>query len=315
MPHGEINLQLFRDAALRVKGHVRRTPLVPAAPASDFANLWFKPECLQVSGSFKARGAFNSALSLSQEAAASGLVTASGGNFGAAIAYVGQQLNLPAHVVVMEQSTDTVRNRISDFGAHLEVAGYHWDQSWDHAQVIAAQTGATLMHPFATPEVIGGQGTIGLEILEDFSDVETVFVAIGGGGMIGGIATAIKLLRPDVRIVGVETAGCPTLTKALEAGGPVVLEDVQTNVPILGARKTEDLNYELVRDNVDEIILVDEESPAKMACWMWAQTGLAVELGAATVVSAVLNGFTNLRKDERAVAVLCGSGDDGMGTK
>ena len=118
-----------------------------------------------------------------------------------------------------------------------------------------------------------------------------------------------------MRIVGVETAGCPTLTKALEAGGPVVLEDVQTNVPILGARKTEDLNYELVRDNVDEIILVDEESPAKMARWMWAQTGLAVELGAATVVSAVLNGFTNLRKDERAVAVLCGSGDDGMDTK
>ena len=175
-----------------------------------------------MSGSFKARGAFNSALSLSGEAAAHGLVTASGGNFGAAIAYVGQQLELKAHVVVMEQSTETVQRRIRDFGANLEVACFHWDESWAHAEGIANKTGATLLHPFASPEVIGGQGTIGLEILQDLPDVDTVFVAIGGGGLIGGIAAAIKLQRPHVRIVGVETVGCPTLTNALAAGKPVV---------------------------------------------------------------------------------------------
>ncbi|MCR9135118.1 MAG: pyridoxal-phosphate dependent enzyme [Alphaproteobacteria bacterium] len=307
-----ITLELIRQAARRIKGHVRRTPLIPAAPASDFPNLWFKPECLQVSGSFKARGAFNSALSLDHAAAKRGLTTASGGNFGAAIAHVGQQLGLPAHVVVMEQSTQTVRDRIEGFGAVLDVTGFHWDESWDHASRLAEERGLTLLHPFATPEVIAGQGTIGLEIMEDLADVGTVFVAIGGGGLIGGIAAAIKLQNRHVRVIGVETVGCPTLHAAVKAGRPVKLDRIDTKVPILGARMTYDINLALVRKHVDQIVLVDEDRPKDVARWMWKNTGLAVELGAATVVSAVFDRLVDLDPQEKLVAVLCGSGDDGL---
>ena len=307
-----LSLDFIRQAANRITAHIRRTPLIPAAPSCDIPNLWFKPECLQVSGSFKARGAFNSALSLNQEAAKRGLATASGGNFGAAIAYVGQQLGLHAHVVAMEQSTQTVRDRITSFGATLDVAGFHWDQSWEHANALAKTHGYTLLHPFATPDVIAGQGTIGLEILEDMPDVGTVFVAIGGGGLIGGTAAAIKLQNPDIRVVGVETVGCPTLTAALAAGEPVTFETVDTNVPILGARTTQNINLALVQRYVDQIVLVEEDRPKEAARWMWKHTGLAVELGAATVASAVLDRLIDLNPNEKTVAVLCGSGDDGM---
>lgn len=301
----------YTDAATRVRGHIRRTSLVPAAPSGEQPNLWFKPECLQVSGSFKARGAFNSVLSIPDEKRANGVVTASGGNFGAAIAYAAQQLGIPARVVVMTGSTELARDRIRSFGAELSVVGEFWDLSWEAGREIAEETGATLLHPFATPPVIAGQGTIGLEILEDMPDVETVVVSIGGGGLIGGIAEAIKQRRPDVRLVGVETEGCPTLHAARQAGHPVKLENVDTNVPILAARATEPVNFEIIERCVDDLVLVPEDEPIGAARWMWRNTGLAVELGAATAVAAVRNGRVRLG-DGKAVVVLCGSGNDGL---
>lgn len=301
----------YTDAAARIQGHVRRTPLVPAAPSGDHPNLWFKPECLQVSGSFKARGAFNSVLSVPEDKRANGVVTASGGNFGAAIAYAAQQLGIPARVVVMTSSTELARDRIRSFGAELSVIGDFWDLSWEAGKSIAGETGATLLHPFATPPVIAGQGTIGLEILEDMPDVETVVVSIGGGGLIGGISEAIKQRRPEVRLIGVETEGCPTLHAAHRAGHPVMLENVVTNVPILAARGTEPINFEIIERCVDDLVLVPEDEPIEAARWMWRNTGLAIELGAATAVAAIRNGHARLG-DGKAVAVLCGSGNDGF---
>lgn len=302
----------FEQAAARIAGHVRRTPLVPAAPEGPLANLWFKPECLQVSGSFKARGAFNSALCVPEAARARGLVTASGGNFGAALAHVARRLGVDADIVVMEQATAYARRRVEASGGRLHVQGFHWDESWDVAEQLARENGATLLHPFATAEVIAGQGTIGLEILEDLPDVDTVVVSIGGGGLIAGIASAIKARRPGVRIVGVETVGCPTLTASLDAGRVVKLETIDTRVAILGARTTAQINLDMIRAHVDEVVLVQEDRPEPAARWVWERTGLAVELGAATAVSAVLDGATAFAPDERIAVVLCGSGDDGI---
>ncbi|MCP4382127.1 MAG: pyridoxal-phosphate dependent enzyme [Hyphomicrobiales bacterium] len=301
----------FDDAANRVRGHIRHTPLVPAAPSGDQHDLWFKPECLQVSGSFKARGAFNAILSIPPEKRAAGVVTASGGNFGAAIAYAAQTVGIPAQVVVMTGSTELARARIRSFGATLSVIGAFWDLSWEAAEAIAEETGATLLHPFARRPVIAGQGTIGLEILEDLPDVETVVVSIGGAGLIGGIAAAIKQRRPDVRLVGVETEGCPTLYRSREAGHIVMIDPVVTKVPILAARTTEPINFALVERHVDDLVLVPEDEPEEAARWMWRSTGLAIELGAATAVAAVQNGHVRLGEG-KTVVVLCGSGDDGL---
>lgn len=306
---------VYSDAASRIRGHVRRTPLVPAAPSprDDRAALFFKPECLQVSGSFKARGAFNAVLSLPDDVRSRGVVTASGGNFGAAIAYAAQEAGVPANICVMTGSTQLARQRIASFGAALHVVGAYWDLSWEHGKALAAETGGTLLHPFADAPVIAGQGTIGLEILEDMPDVETVVVAIGGGGLIGGIAEAIKQRKPTVRIVGVEAAGCPMMFESRRAGHIVKIEDIVTNVPILAARTTEPINFEIVERCVDEIVLVPEDEPVPAAEWLWRHVGLAVELGAATAAAAVLNGHIALRPDERTVVVLCGSGNDGLG--
>ncbi|MBN8996639.1 MAG: threonine/serine dehydratase [Rhizobiales bacterium] len=305
---------VYPEAAARIRGHVRRTPLVPAAPTprNDKARLFFKPECLQVSGSFKARGAFNAVLSLPEEVRKRGVVTASGGNFGAAIAFAAERLGLPASVVVMTGSTPLARSRIASFGAELQVIGEHWDLSWEAGRKIAAEKGGALLHPFADPPVIAGQGTIGLEILEDMPDVDTVIVAIGGGGLIGGIAEAIKQRKPSTRIVGVETEACPTLFAARQAGHIVKIENFTTNVPILAARTTEPINFDIVQRCVDELVLVPEDEPKPAAEWMWRNTGLAIELGAATAVAAVLNGHVGLRADEKVVVVLCGSGTDGL---
>jgi threonine dehydratase len=230
----------------------------------------------------------------------------------AAIAYAGRELAIPANIVVMEGSTEIVRNRIRSFGATLLVEGPHWDQSWEAGKRIAAATGATLLHPFASPEVIAGQGTIGLEILEDLPEVDTVIVSIGGGGLIAGIAAAIKQRRPDVRLVGVETSGCPTLHAARAAGHIVKFETIHTQVPILAARSTEPLNLAMVERYVDELVLVEEDRPKDAARWMWANTGLAIELGAATAVAAVRDDIIRFAPRERVVVVLCGSGNDGL---
>jgi len=308
----------YTDAAARILGHVRRTPLVPAAPSTrkgDGAGLWFKPECLQVSGSFKARGAFNSVLSLPEAVRDRGVVTASGGNFGAAIAYAGQQLGVPANVCVMTTSTQLARQRIASYGAELHVVGEFWDLSWEHGRKLADERGGALLHPFADEATIAGQGTIGLEILEDMPDVETVVISIGGGGLIAGIAEAIKQRKPGCRIVGVEAAGCPTLYESRKAGHPVMMQDVVTNVPILAARATAPINFEIIERCVDELVLVPEDEPILAAEWMWRNTGLAVELGAATAAAAVLNGHINIAAGEKTVVVLCGSGNDGLGLK
>ena len=190
-----ITLDDYRAAHARVKPYIRRTPLVDAHPwvPGGAAQVRFKAECHQVTGSFKARGAFNRVLNLSDEVRRQGLATASGGNFGAAVAYVGKTLGLPANVFVMNTSTPITRARIESHGARLTVHGDFWDQSWDAAGANVAEHGGALLHPYADRDVVIGQGTTALEIIDEWPEVETLVVSIGGGGLLAGIAQAAKL--------------------------------------------------------------------------------------------------------------------------
>lgn len=309
-----ISLADYSQALAMIAPYIRSTPLVQAHPwrPGDNAHVRLKAECNQVTGSFKSRGAFHRALRLPAQVRAKGLATASGGNFGAAVAYVGQALGVPANVFVMNTSTGLTRQRIESYGARLTVEGDFWDQSWDAANQEIARSGGALLHPYADRDVVIGQGTLALEILDEWPEVETLVVSIGGGGLIAGVAQAAKLRKPSIRIIGVEAAGCPTLYTCRQLQRIVKLENVSTQVPILAARSTEPINFSLIERYVDEIVLVDESTVVPQAQAAWQQAGLAIETGAATALAAVSQRRFAMRSDEKIAVVLCGSGMDGL---
>ena len=228
-----VTLAEIERAAVRIRGKVRQTPIIRPGPLLDqkfpaSVDVTLKLECLQVTGSFKPRGATNKAAQLDQQALTRGLCTASGGNHGLAVAYVGHSLRTPTVVYVPRSTPAAKVEKIKAWSADLAIEGDTWDEANGAAQEHTARHGMTYVHPFADPAVIAGQGTVGLEILGDVPDVDTVLVAIGGGGLISGVAIAIHALQPDVRIIGVEPIGAPTLRESLSQGGLVTLDTIKT---------------------------------------------------------------------------------------
>src|SRR5690606_4231158 len=162
------------------------------------------------------------------------------------------------------------------------------------------------------PYVVAGQGTVALELLEQLDDFDTVLVAMGGGGLISGIGTALKALKPKVRIIGIEAAGCPVLLRALEAGENRGLDTVTTKVATMACAKTEDAIFEIVRDTVDEIVLVDDEEMLQAARWLWFEMGLAADLSGAAAIAALREKRVSIRPGERLCAIICGAGPDAL---
>jgi threonine dehydratase len=302
-------------ARRRIAGHVRRTPLVPAAalsrPLPGGGALTLKLECLQVTGSFKARGATHKALTLPPEAVARGLVTASGGNHGLGVAYAGHLLGAPVTIYLPANAPASKAERVERWGARVIRAGTVWDEADREARRAATGNGLTYVHAFADPAVIAGQGTVGLEILEDAPDTDLLLVAIGGGGLIAGVATAAKALRPSIRVVGVEPTGAPTLHASLRAGAVVELETVTTAANTLAPRRSDELNFAIIRATVDEIVLVSDEEMRDAARWLWFEMGIAAELSGAASVAAFLSGRAG-DGARRACALVCGAGTDGL---
>src|SRR5258708_8630947 len=215
-----LSLEDVRAAAARIAGKIRRTPLIAADPAKRALGagpVSFKLECLQVTGSFKARGAISKLGTLSESDIAKGLVTASGVNHGRAIAYAGWLTGRPATIFVPENVSPGKAAKIKEWGAELIVTGKVWDDSNRAAMAHVARTGATYVHPFADPAIMAGQGTIALELFADDPEIDTLIVAIGGGGLIAGIATAAKGPNPQIPILGVEPTRAPPLHARLSA--------------------------------------------------------------------------------------------------
>lgn len=310
------DLTTIETARRRLAGHVRRTPLIQAEgllqPVSA-ARLTLKLECLQVTGSFKARGAANKVLTLSQAEVARGLVTASGGNHGLGVAHAGYRAGAPVTIYLPSNTPPAKAEKLERWGARVVWHGSVWDEADAAARESAAREGLTYLHPFADPEVLAGQGTIGLEILEDDPDPDVLLVAIGGGGLIGGVATAIKTLRPSARVIGVEPTGAPTLYESLRAGRVVELERISTAANTLAPRRSAELNFKIIRDTVDEIVLVEDDEMRAAARWLWFELGIAAELSGAAAVAALLAG--RVRAEGRSVcALICGAGTDGLAT-
>jgi threonine dehydratase len=306
----------IRAAAARIDGKVRRTPMIDAdnlqSPFGGGAAVTLKLELLQVTGSFKARGATNKLLSLSPVELQHGIVAASGGNHGLGTARAGRMAGVPTTIFLPTNAAPSKLEKLRAWGAEIRVVGDSFSEANAAALEYVAQTGAAYFHPFADPQVVAGQGTVGLEILEQMPDVDTVLVAMGGGGLISGVATACKALAPHVRVVGIEAAGSPVLLRAIEAGSNIALDRVTTTVATMSCAKTDDRIFEIVRDRVDEIVLVDDDEMRRAAGWLWFEMGLAADLSGAAAIAALREGRVAVRPGERICAIVCGAGPDAI---
>jgi len=311
-----VTLDEIRAARKRIAGAVRRTPMMAVGPAQNAATaagaLSLKLECLQVTGSFKARGATNKVRSLNAAEVARGLVTASGGNHGLGVAYAGWLAGTRARIYLPRQVPKSKAEKLRRWGASTDYEGEVWDESNAAALRAAEREGLVYVHPFADRAVIAGQGTVALEMLEDDPMIDTAIVAIGGGGLIAGVATALKALKPSIRVIGVEPRGAATLHDSVKAGHVVELSEIRTAAITLAAKQSDPFTFEHVRRNVDEILLVDDEEIRDAARWLWFELGLSVELSAAASLAVLRTGRYAPHKNERVSAIVCGAGTDGI---
>jgi threonine dehydratase len=313
---GPVTLADIEAAAERIKDRVRRTPCLRArflrAPLHPGA-LLLKLESLQVTGSFKARGANNAVLQLDQAALGRGIVTASGGNHGLAVAYAGHASGAATVIYLPEITPAAKADKLRAWGAEVVVEGAVWDDADEVARARAERDGLTYIHPFSDPAVIAGQGTVGREMLKQSPDIDTLLVAIGGGGLISGIATAAKAIAPGIRVIGVEPVGAPTLSESLAAGKPITLRKIETEAVTLAPRRSAAINLEIIRRNVDQIVLVTDQEMRAAARWLWFEIGVGAELSGAATIAAIQAGKVDLPADSTTAAVICGVGSDGIG--
>ncbi|MDX1423788.1 MAG: threonine/serine dehydratase [Kiloniellales bacterium] len=310
-----VSLSDIEAAARRIAGRVRRTPTIAAAPLAAPPGpfeLFLKLENLQVTGSFKPRGATNCLLQLDPALVARGVITASGGNHGLAVAYAARRAGAPAVIYLPAGTPRDKAERLAALGAEVAIEGAVWDEANRAALARAERDGLAYLHPFADPRVIAGQGTVGLEILADAPEIDHVIVAIGGGGLISGVATAVKALEASIRVSGVEPVGAPTLTRSLEAGAPVALPEIATAAGTLAPARSEAINLEIVARAGDETVLVADEARRAAARWLWAELGSAAELSGAAAMAALLQGRLDVAPGARVCALVCGAGRDGL---
>lgn len=295
-------------AARRLRGVVRRTPLERSAWLSESAgtDVYLKLETQQRTGSFKLRGAYNAVASLAPEARARGLVTASAGNHGQGVALAASLLGARAVVFVPADAPAAKKRRIARFGAELREVRGGYDQAHHAAEAHAARTGAAFVHAFSDPAVVAGQGTVGLEILEDLPEVRTIVVPVGGGGLVGGIGIAARALGTGIRIVGAQTEETRAMHASLEAGrlvsppyGPTLCEGLSGDVD---AR-----SLALAGEVVDGIVIVAEQSVRRAMRRLYEEEGIVAEGSAAVAVAAVLAGAV---KTGPAAVVLTGGNVD-----
>ncbi|MDX6295452.1 MAG: threonine dehydratase [Kribbellaceae bacterium] len=288
-------------AAERIAGRIRRTPVLQVLPT-----LTFKLELLQHVGSFKPRGAFNRLLAAKEEGALSGqgVVAASGGNAGLAVAYAARELGVPARIFVPETAPAAKIARLRTLDADVMQVGSEYAEAYAAAVVACEESDALLVHAYDQPEIVAGQGTLGLELEEQLAGFDTVLVAVGGGGLIGGIATAVG---DQARVVGVEPELAPTLHRAIEAGQPVDVQVGGIAADSLGARRLGSLAYQAVVAQGVQSLLVDEDAIIAARQELWQDYRLAVEHGGATAHAALLSGAYRPEPEERVVVVLCGA--------
>ena len=306
-----ITLADIEAARQRIATSIVRTPLARSPALSDLVGgeVRLKLENLQYTGSFKARGALNRLLALSDEERALGVIAASAGNHAQGVAAWATRLGIKS-TIVMPLGTPRIKvTRTQHYGADVVLFGESYDDAYTRACELREQSGAIYIHAYDDDAIMAGQGTIGLEILDDLPDVDDVIVPIGGGGLIGGIGVAIKARRPKTRIIGVESAVVPSMKRALVEGRPVKLEAARTLAEGIAVRRVGDKNLEVCQHVVDDIVTVDDDEIARAIVFMLENDKTVAEGAGAAAVAAVLAKRIDVRGRKVALLV-CGGNID-----
>jgi threonine dehydratase len=306
-----INLADVQAARERLRGSIYYSPCPHSQMLSALTGqqIYLKLENLQMTGSFKERGALNRIATLTPEQTSRGVVAASAGNHAQGVAYHATKRGIRS-IIVMPLATPLVKvTATRNFGAEVVLHGANYDEACDEATRICTAEGMTFIHPFDDPIVMAGQGTIGLELLEQVPELQAVVVPIGGGGLIGGIACAIKESRPDIRVIGVQTSRLPSMAAAVEQHHPVTLGSATTIADGIAVRRAGDVTFPVVAQYVDEIVTVDEDEIASAILVLLEREKTLAEGAGATALAALIQKKTTLKSEHTAVIVSAGNID------
>ena len=306
-----LSLETIREAHRNIAPYINYTPLLYSSYLSRDKNVYLKLESLQVTGSFKLRGATNKLISLNDDQKKKGVIAVSTGNHGKGVAYASKQLGIESTIFMSNMVPDHRRKAIESLGAKVEIIGKNSDEADLYAREYSKKNNITLVHPFDDLMVIAGQGTIGLEMLETFPEVDTVIIPTSGGGLIGGIALAIKLQKPDVKIIAVSMKRGPSMYESLRAGKPVDVEEEETLADCLGGSigLENEYTFKIVKDNIDDFVLVDEDKIAEGIKLNFEKHKLVTEGAAATSVMVVEDKLSSYL-GKNIISLICGGNID-----
>lgn len=307
----DVSLADIEAAAERIAPHIHRTPIFESATLSRLTNsrIGLKAENLQRTGAFKARGALNAIMKLTPEQRKCGVVTLSAGNHGQGLAYAAQIFGVRCVVFMPENAVPTKVAAVRGYGAEARFAP-SMETVFAIMDEYREAHGMHYVHPFGDPDIIAGQGTVGLEIVEDSPDVDTITVCVGGGGLLAGIAVAAKSMKPGVRVIGVEPEGAPAVTRSLQAGYPVTIEKITTIADGLSAPFAAPTSQRLIERYVDDVVLVTDDEILDAMRLLLERTKLLVEPAGAAATAALLTGKAGAGDGARAIATLSGGNVD-----
>jgi threonine dehydratase len=307
-----VSLASILAARERIREHIYYSPANHSAALSAMTGqeVFLKLDNLQRTGAFKERGALNRILTLTDAEKKNGVIAASAGNHAQAVAYHASARGIRARIVMPLMTPLVKVSATSGFGAEVLLHGANYDEACAEATRLSAEEGLTFLHPFDDEAVIAGQGTLGLEMMEQIADLDAVVIPIGGGGLIAGIACAIKETRPEVRVIGVQTERLPSMLRAREAGKPVTIPAEATIADGIAVRRAGGLTYPLVERYVDEIVTVDEEEIAKAILILLESEKTLAEGAGAIALAALLQHKTSLGAGARTGVLVCGGNID-----